>query len=65
MELLKKEYNIIETFTREPWTGLTFKQVKDITANKSNNYVHKTLKKFVKISVLREKKIGNIILELT
>lgn len=61
MELINKEYKIIEPFTREPWKGLTFKQVKNLSKNKSDNYVHKTLKKFVKANILKEKKIGNII----
>ncbi len=62
MELLKKEYMIIEPFTRKPWKDLTFKQVKELSKNKSDSYVHKTLKKFVKSKILDEKKIGNVII---
>jgi len=62
MELLNKEYTILEPFTREVWKGLTFKQVKNLSKNKSDNYVHKTLKKLVKANILKEKKIGNIII---
>lgn len=60
--MINKEYNIIETFMRNPWESLTFKQVKDISKNKSDNYIHRTLKKFVKENVLKEKRIGNVVL---
>lgn len=62
MEILNKEYWIIESFTRRLWEPLTFKQVKKLSKNKSDNYVHKTLKKFVKAEILMEKKIGNSVL---
>lgn len=62
MEIIKKDFNILETFIREPWKGLTFKQVKELSKNKSDNYVHTTLKKLVKASILNEEKVGNVIL---
>ena len=61
-KMITKEYTIIEPFTREPWRALTFKQVKDLSRNKSDNYVHNTLKKFVDEEILTEKKVGNVIL---
>jgi len=60
--MITKEYTIIEPFTREPWKALTFKQVKDLSRNKSDNYVHTILKKFVNDEILTENKVGNVIL---
>lgn len=60
--MLTKEYKILETFTIKPWKSLTFKQVKNLSKNKSDNYVHKTLKRFVKGGILKEQKVGNNIL---
>ncbi len=61
-KMITKEYTIIEPFTRELWKALTFKQVKDISKNRSDNYVHTTLKKFVNEEILVENKVGNVIL---
>lgn len=60
--MLTKEYTIIEPFTREPWKSLTFRQVKDLSGNRSDNYVHTTLKKFVNEGILDENRVGNLIL---
>jgi len=60
--MLTKGYTILETFIRETWKSFTFKQVKKLSKNKSDNYVHKTLKRFVKENILREQKVGNNIL---
>ncbi|MEK6823809.1 MAG: nucleotidyltransferase domain-containing protein [Nanoarchaeota archaeon] len=60
--MITKEYTIIESFIREPWKALTFKQVKNLSKNKSNNYVHTTLKKFVRDAILIENKAGNVFL---
>ena len=60
--MLTKEITIIEPFLKKPWEQLTFKQVKTISKNKSDNYVHKTLKKLVKNKILKQRKIANIIL---
>jgi predicted nucleotidyltransferase len=61
-KMITKEYTIIEPFTRAPWKALTFKQVKDLSRNKSDNYVHTILKKFVRDEILTENKVGNVIL---
>jgi len=45
----------------EPWKKLTFKQIKQLTRNKSDNYVHKALKNFVKSRILEDMRIGNVI----
>ncbi|MBU2638739.1 MAG: nucleotidyltransferase domain-containing protein [Nanoarchaeota archaeon] len=57
-----KEHTILEPFTRNPWEKLVFKQVMDMSGNKSYNYVHSRLKKFVKKGILLEEKAGNVIL---
>jgi predicted nucleotidyltransferase len=58
-KMLTKEHIILEAFIREPWKNLTFKEVKVLSKNKSDNYVHKTLKKLVSEEILIENKIGN------
>jgi len=58
-KMINKEYLILEPFTREPWKALTFKEVKKLSNNKSDNYVHTTLKTLVKEEILKEQKIGN------
>ena len=60
--MINKEYLIIEPFTREPWKALTFQEVKKLSNNNSDNYVHKTLKRLVKEEILKEQKIGNNII---
>lgn len=60
--MLTKKYRIIEVFTREPWKALTFKQVKNLSKNKSDHYVHKSLKDLVKDDILKEERVGNNIL---
>ncbi|MFH0701183.1 MAG: nucleotidyltransferase domain-containing protein [Candidatus Woesearchaeota archaeon] len=61
-KMINKEYLILEPFTREPWKALTFKEVKKLSSNNSDNYVHTTLKRLVKEEVLREQKVGNNII---
>lgn len=60
--MLTKEYTILEPFTRKPWQPLTFKEIKSLSHNRSDNYVHTTLKRFVKQEIVKEKKIGNNII---
>ncbi|MBI4979990.1 nucleotidyltransferase domain-containing protein [Candidatus Woesearchaeota archaeon] len=57
--MLTQENVIIEPFIRKPWKALTFGEVKTRSNNKSDNYVHTTLKKLVKEEILKEQKIGN------
>ena len=60
--MLTKKYSILETFTRKPWKALTFKEVKKLSKNKSDNYVHTALKSLVKDKILKQEKIGNNII---
>jgi predicted nucleotidyltransferase len=60
--MLTKEYTILEPFTRALWRPLTFKEVKRLSNNKSDNYVHTSLKDLVRSGILKEKRIGNNVL---
>jgi DNA polymerase sigma len=62
--MLKKEYEIIWEIIKKPWKKFTFKEVKKLSGKKSESYIYNSLKKFVKQRILREEKIGNIILYL-
>jgi len=57
--MLTKEHTILEPFAKEAWRKLTFKEIKKLSRNKSDNYVHATLKRFVASEILQEQKIGN------
>ena len=60
--MLKKEYEILSQFVKEPWKKLTFKEVKILSKKKSESYVYNSLKKFVKENILKEERAGNVIL---
>ncbi len=60
--MLKKEYQIIGSFLKEPWKMHSFKEIKNLSGKKSESYVYDTLKMFVKEGVLIEKKAGNVTL---
>jgi predicted nucleotidyltransferase len=62
MVMLKKEYEIIRVFIERPWDKLTFGEVKKISGKKSESYVFNSLKKFVRIAILKEQKMGNVVL---
>lgn len=61
-KMLTKEHIILCTFAAKPWISLTFKEVKKLSKNKSDNYVHKTLKEFVREGILKDKRVGNSII---
>jgi len=60
--MLTKEHTILEVFIEKPWKYLTFNQVKKLSKNKSDNYVHKTLKQFVKEGTLKQQRVGNSVI---
>ena len=60
--MLKKEYEVLFQFIKEPWKKFTFKEVKTYTGKKSESYIYASLKKFVKAGILKEEKAGNVIL---
>ena len=60
--MLKKEYEVLLGFVKYPWKKFTFKEAKNLSRKKSESYVYNSLKKFVKIGILKEEKAGNVIL---
>jgi len=60
--ILNKKKEIARVFTIAPWKKLTFKQVKTLSKNKSDHYVHGALKSLAHERVLTEEKIGNAII---
>lgn len=60
--MLKKEYEILFQFAKRPWEKFTFKEIKKMSAKKSESYVYNTLKRFAKDKILKEEKAGNVVL---
>ena len=60
--MLKKQFEILLQFVKEPWKKFTFKDVKKFTRKKSESYIYDSLKEFVKKDILIEEKAGNVIL---
>ncbi len=60
--LLNRKRKIVEAFMIAPWQKLTFKEAKKLSKNKSNNYVHATLKSLVRMGTLIEERKGNAVL---
>lgn len=62
--MLKKEHEIMAVFAKTPWKKLTFREIKKLSGKKSESYVFGSLKKFVKMGLLKEEKAGNVVLYL-
>lgn len=62
MEILTKLYTLLKPFVKEPWRKLTYKEIKDISKNKSDNYTYTGLINWVQWRVLKTQKIGNNII---
>ena len=60
--MFNKETTIIEPFSREIWRKFKFREIKELSKNKSDNYVHSKLKKFVKLNVLKQERVGNVLI---
>ncbi|MFH1072645.1 MAG: nucleotidyltransferase domain-containing protein [Nanoarchaeota archaeon] len=60
--MLNQEYQILKEFTQTPWRKYTFKQIKKLSRKSSESYVFSTLKKLVKLGILKQEKAGNVIL---
>jgi len=60
--MLKKEYELLIPFVKEPWKKRTFREIKKLCNKTSESYVYNTLKKHAKEGVLSEDKAGNVIL---
>ncbi len=57
--MITKQHTLLEPFVKLPWKSFTFKEVKKLSKNKSDNYVHTGLKRFVQDGILKSQKIGN------
>ena len=60
--MLNKEHQILEEFVKKPWEKFTFKEIKNLSGKKSESYVYASLKKFVKSNILKEERVGNVVL---
>lgn len=60
--MLKKEHQILEEFVKNPWKKYTFKEIKKLSGKRSESYVYTSLKKFVNSSILKEERVGNVVL---
>ena len=59
--LTKEQFNILSVFKKDPFSFLTFKQIKQQSRQKSNNLVQIALKEFQKQRIVKTKKTGNVI----
>lgn len=60
--MLTKEHHLLEPFVKRPWKGFTFKEVKKLSKNTSDKYVHSHLKRFVQAEILKVQAVGNSLL---
>ncbi len=56
----RKQLGLLKAFIKEPWRQFTTAEIKDISKNKSQNYVFGSLKKFVRACILKEERRGNV-----
>jgi len=59
--MINKSSKILQIFARKPWKKFTFKEIKTLSKNKSESYVYNVVKNFVKLNVLKQNNVGNII----
>ncbi len=59
--MINKSSKILQIFAKEPWKKFTFKEIKTLSKSKSESYVYKVIKNFVKLNVLQQENVGNII----
>lgn len=60
--MLKKDYELLIPFVKEPWKKYTFREVKKLCKKTSESYVYNSIKKYVKENILSEERAGNVIL---
>ncbi len=58
--LTKEQLNIFSVFWNNIFSGLTFKQIKEQSRQKSNNIVQIALKEFQKLDIIASKSIGDV-----
>jgi len=62
IKMLKREYELLTPFIKEPWKKHTFREIKKLCKKTSESYVYNILKRYVKEELLSEEKAGNVIL---
>jgi predicted nucleotidyltransferase len=58
--LTQEQINILSVFAREPFKRVTFRQVKELSRQKSNNVTQIALKSFENEGIVRMEKTGNV-----
>jgi len=58
--LTEEQLNILSVFLKEPFAGLTFRQVKAMSRQKSNNVTQIALKRFEKERIVKVERTGNV-----
>jgi predicted nucleotidyltransferase len=58
--LTEEQMNILSVFLREPFKGLTFRQVKAMSRQKSNNVTQIALKRFEMEGIVKVERTGNV-----
>lgn len=59
--MINKSSEVLYLFAKEPWKKFTFKEIKKLSKCKSESYVYGVLKNFVKLNVLQQENVGNVI----
>ena len=60
--MLKKEYEILAPFIKEPWKKYFFKDIKKLSKKKSESYVYSAIKKYAKENIFSQEMAGNVVL---
>lgn len=60
--MLKKDNEIVLQFVKAPWKRFTFKEIKKLSGKKSESYVYDALKRFAAAGILKEERVGNVVL---
>ncbi len=58
--LTKEQLRILSVFKKDIFAGMTFKQIKQGSRQKSNNMVQIAIKEFQKQEIIKSKKIGDV-----
>lgn len=60
--MLKKEYEVMYEFIRNPWKRFTFKDIKNLSGKSSESYVYNCLKSYARQGILSQENAGNVLL---
>jgi len=58
--MLKKEWEILHFFAKEPWRKYSFAELHKASGKRSRSYLFSVLKNFVSIGVLKQETVGHI-----